>query len=511
VAVTLVHREGYFRQKLDEGNRQQEFPDDWKPEDRLRLLPERISVEIEGRAVLVQAWSYRITGMTGYDVPIVMLDTDIEENSEYDREITDSLYGGDKRYRLAQEVVLGIGGRRMLKELGYHRLNRFHMNEGHSSLLALELLRERGPDEHSQWDIDAVRRMCVFTTHTPVPAGHDRFPYDLVSKVLGDFVPMELLRQVGGEEGLNMTRLALRLSRYVNGVAKLHGKLSEEMFPGYHIDSITNGVHAATWVGENLVSLFDKYMLGWSNDPSSLRYALAIPKDEIWRAHRDAKAKLISFVNETTGSDLGVEPLTIGFARRATAYKRPGLVLFDKERLARISSDIGNIQILFAGKAHPMDEEGKALISEVIADLSTLHDRVEAVYLEDYDTLLAKMLVSGVDLWLNTPKKPHEASGTSGMKAALNGVPSLSIADGWWIEGCIEGVTGWAIGSPTEKESVDADNAASLYHKLEEVIVPMYYRDLDRWTDIMRHCIAINGSFFNTHRMVQQYVLNAYL
>jgi starch phosphorylase len=366
-------------------------------------------------------------------------------------------------------------------------------------------------DEHSSWDIDAVQRMCVFTTHTPVPAGHDQFSYDLVNQVLGDFLPIEILKQMGGDEALNMTRLALHLSHYVNGVAKLHGRLSEEMFPGYHIDSITNGIHSATWVCESVARLFEKYMPGWSNDPSSLRYALSIPKKEIWEAHQKAKSRLISSVKETSGVGLDVEAFTIGFARRATAYKRPDLIFFDRDRLARIAGEAGRIQLLFSGKAHPEDHEGKGLIKKVITTLRELKEQIAAVYLEDYDTRAAKMLVSGVDLWLNTPKRPYEASGTSGMKAAHNGVPSLSIADGWWIEGCIEGVTGWAIGSPAETESVDVDNAASLYEKLETVIIPMFYKDRDGWTDIMRHCIAINGSFFNTHRMVQQYVLNAYL
>jgi len=384
------------------------------------------------------------------------------------------------------------------------------MNEGHSSLLTLELLIERKKKE-PVWDIEGVKKMCVFTTHTPVPAGMDQFSYDLVSKVLGEFIPIDFLKEIGGKDKLNMTLLGLNLSHYENGVAKEHGKVSREMFPGYHIDSITNGVHSATWVCESFKNLYDTYIPGWKNESFSLRYALHFPQEAIWKAHQEAKNKLIDYVNKETNAGMDEKFLTIGFARRATAYKRADLVFFDTTRLIDISEKIGKIQFVFAGKAHPQDWPGKELIKKIVNLSQQLKNRITIVYLQNYDIELAKMLISGVDLWLNTPKKPLEASGTSGMKAAHNGIPSLSILDGWWIEGCIEGLTGWAIGQAHEAEGSEKENADSLYDKLERTVVPMFYRNPDNWINIMRHTIAINGSFFNTHRMVLQYALNAYL
>jgi glycogen phosphorylase len=322
---------------------------------------------------------------------------------------------------------------------------------------------------------------------------------------------LDFLKEIGGKDKLNMTLLALNLSHYENGVAKEHGKVSREMFPGYHIDFITNGVHSATWVCDSFGKLYDKHISGWKNESFSLRYALHIPKDEIWEAHQQSKTKLIDYVNKETNVGMDIQTLTIGFARRATAYKRADLIFFDVGRILNISKNVGKIQCVFAGKAHPQDWPGKELIKKIVDLSHQLKNEIKVVYLQNYDIEMAKMLVSGVDLWLNTPRKPLEASGTSGMKAAHNGIPSLSILDGWWIEGCIEGITGWAIGEVHETESNDKSNADSLYDKLEHTVAPMYYRNRDGWINIMRHAIAINGSFFNTHRMVLQYALNAYL
>ncbi|MFC1514797.1 alpha-glucan family phosphorylase [Candidatus Omnitrophota bacterium] len=510
VGVTLLYRKGYFCQRLNEQGEQQEFPNQWTPRRFLKLLPNKVSLTIEGRTVWVQAWQYRVRGAAGHVVPIIFLDTDLEANDDLDRGLSHYLYGGDDKYRLCQEIILGIGGVRMLKDLGYARLSRYHMNEGHSSLLTLELLRQHKKNDGRDWDIDAIKRMCVFTTHTPVPAGHDQFSYDLTWTLLGDFIPMDFLKTLAGENALNMTMLALNLSHYVNGVAKAHGQISREMFPGYYIDSITNGIHSATWVSPDFKALYDQYIPGWATDPFSLRYGLSIPKDKVWNAHSRAKKILIDYVNEKTKAQMDYDTLTIGFARRTTAYKRPDLVFFDTDRLLEVCRNTGKIQFIFAGKAHPNDWPGKELIKKIFAVSDQLKKYIKIVYLENYDIDSAKMLISGSDLWLNTPRKPKEASGSSGMKAAANGIPSLSILDGWWIEGCIEGLTGWAIGSAGDTESVDHDNVNSLYDKLENIIIPTFYHNRDRWIEIMRHCIAINASFFNTHRMVQQYVLNAY-
>ena len=515
VAVSLLYSKGYFDQKLDEWGNQQEFPVAWEPSRFVRLLPITVRVPIENRSVVVRAWQYDITGYTGYSVPLILLDTNVDENAPPDRELTAFLYGGDERYRLAQEIILGMGGVRMLRALGYNQLERFHMNEGHASLLVLELLRERRGQGAEEWDFHGVRSRCVFTTHTPVPAGHDQFSYDLVKGVLGETIPVEMVQMLGGKNRLNMTLLALNLSRYVNGVAKRHGEVSQEMFPGYSIDSITNGVHSFTWTCDSFKKLYDRHIAGWVNDPFSLRYAVSIPKGEIWDAHVEAKGRLIDEVHRRTGMSLKPDVLTIGFARRATLYKRTDLLFSDPGQLMEIASTVGPIQLVFAGKSHPKDDPGKDLIRRVFHFARQLKDQIPIAYLENYDMELGKLLTSGVDLWLNTPLRPLEASGTSGMKAAHNGVPSFSTLDGWWIEGHIEGVTGWSIGpGPQDLHRQDAANeqdARELYHKLRTVIAPMFYRDRDRWIDIMRQAIAFNASFFNTHRMIQQYAANAYV
>jgi len=518
VAVSLLHRKGYFYQRLDADGRQIEEPVDWAVNDFLTELPQRSSVDIEGRKVFVRAWKYEVAGPGEYSVPVYFLDTDLPENSDWDRTLTHYLYGGDAHYRLCQEAVLGIGGVRMLRAMGYQEIERFHMNEGHSSLLALELLDETvaraGKPEVTREDIDAVRQKCVFTTHTPVPAGQDQFPMDLVNRVLGRREVDEMRDVFCCGDLLNMTYLALNLSHYVNGVAKKHGEVSRLMFAGYNIDAITNGVHAATWAGAPLARLYDRYIPGWHQDSCSLRYALSISKQEIWQAHDAAKRQLLRQVNLETNAGMDADLFTVGFARRAAAYKRPDLLFTDIERLKAIAAQRGGLQIIYAGKAHPRDEAGKEQIRHVFRARDRLRDKIKVAYLENYSMEIGKWMTAGVDLWLNTPLPPMEASGTSGMKAAVNGVPSLSVLDGWWIEGCIEGVTGWSIGPRDGGAAAVADHsrdAASLYDKLEQVVMPLFVYNRDDFIEVMRHAIALNGSFFNTHRMLQQYVLKAYL
>jgi glycogen phosphorylase len=515
VAVSLLYAKGYFDQHLDARGNQHESPVSWEPAQVLHLIPVTVHVSIEGRSVAIRAWQYHIVGVAGYVVPLLLLDTNVEENTPDDRELTAFLYGGDERYRLTQEVVLGIGGVRMLRALGYTQLQRFHMNEGHASLLTLELLRERDHQPTAEWDYNGVREMCVFTTHTPVPAGHDHFSYDVVKRVVGETIPLEVIQMLGGKEQLNMTLLGFNLSHYLNGVAKRHGEVSQEMFPGYPIDSITNGVHSLTWTCDSFRAVYDHHIPGWRNDPAMLRHALTLPKQEIWAAHVTAKEHLIAEIRQRTHLSLDVTTFTIGFARRATQYKRADLVFSNLDQVLDIAKTVGPIQFVFAGKAHPKDTPGKDLIRHVFEIAQQLENQVTIVYLENYDMDLARLLTAGVDVWLNTPLRPLEASGTSGMKAAHNGVPSLSVLDGWWLEGYIEGVTGWSIGlnpnSAPQPHDTSMHDAQDLYQKLRTVIMPMFYRDRDKWIDIMRHTIALNASFFNTHRMVQQYAANAYL
>lgn len=539
VAVTLLYRKGYFYQTIDSNGWQKEDSVEWVIQDFLEEVPVGWSGTLEGQPFQMRAWKYDVTGVTGYKVPVYFVDTDIEGNSPYIRSLTQLLYGGDQKYRLCQEAVLGVGGVRMLNVLGYSHIDRYHLNEGHASLLALELLeleaRKAGRTAINSDDIRSVREKCIFTTHTPVPAGHDQFPIGLVKQVLGHHVDLlnhqDVLcasvfnRIIGqGKEGfdmnhadptclnLNMTYVALNLSHYVNGVAKKHGEVSAHMFAGYHIDAITNGVHALTWTSDSFKALYDRYMPGWRQDNFSLRSALAIPKREVWEAHVQEKKRLVWFANRTSNAGMDSDALTIGFARRATPYKRADLLLTDIHRLKGIASQAGPFQIVYAGKAHPNDNAGKEMIQRILRVKQELKDVIRVTYLPNYDFAMGKMLTAGVDVWLNTPEPPLEASGTSGMKAAVNGVPSLSVLDGWWIEGHIEGVTGWCIGERSNGGSQPdrATDAASLYEKLEKVVIPTFYEDRDTFVEIMRNAIALNGSFFNTHRMLQQYVLNAY-
>jgi glycogen phosphorylase len=512
--VTLLYRKGYFEQHLDSHGNQTESPCPWDPTLALELKEPIASTQIEGRTILVRAWQFSVRGQGGHVVPVYLLDTDLPENSEFDRTLTDRLYGGDSHYRLCQEAVLGIGGISILRQLGHDRILTYHMNEGHAAFLALALLEEqmaeRGAREVSEEDFDTLRSKCVFTTHTPVPAGHDQFPKDMVGCVLGES-RMGLLEKLDCFQGsnLNMTLVALEASRYVNGVAMKHGAVSRGMFPEYSIRAITNGVHAATWTSPPFQELYDRHIPEWRRDNLYLRYAIGIPLQEIREAHARTKHELVERVFRASGIQLDENVLTIGFARRAAAYKRLDFLFSNLERLKWIARHVGPFQVVYAGKAHPHDEPSKAMIRRVFKAIAALRGSVRVVYLENYEMRWAQLLTSGVDLWLNTPQRPQEASGTSGMKAALNGVPSLSVLDGWWHEGHVEDATGWIIGHAELQDSA-GEEIASLYDKLEQVIVPLFYGRKDAFTEVMRSTIALNGSFFNTQRMVSQYVMNAY-
>ena len=510
-AVTLVHHKGYFRQHLDAHGQQTEETQPWKPEELLTAEQPVVAVTVQGRTVHLKAWRHDLVGVTGHSIPIYFLDTDIDGNDPADRTLTDYLYGGDGDYRLCQEIVLGMGGAAILKALGCSPAV-YHMNEGHAALLALALLETeldgKPLTQVSDDNVAAVRQQCVFTTHTPVPAGHDRFSMEQANRILG-YDRTHALLKLGcfHEDLLNMTYIALRFARFVNGVAMQHGKVSRSMFPEYTIDAITNGVHANTWTSPAFKQLFDRHLPGWRQDNQALRYAIDIPEAEIAAAHAASKRLLFDTVESRTGVKMKPGIFTLGFARRVATYKRADLLFTDPQRLIALAEKLGGLQILYAGKAHPKDDPGKALIRHVFdearkLDSPTLH----IVYMENYEWELGALLTGGVDVWLNTPRRPYEASGTSGMKAALNGVPSLSILDGWWIEGCIEGVTGWAIADREE----EFGEAASLYEHLEQIILPTYYEQPLEWQKIMRSTIALNGAFFNTQRMLQQYIIDAY-
>src|ERR1700692_3200027 len=389
VAVSLLYRKGYFSQRLAEDGTQTEEPVEWRVEDFLHEESPRVTIPLEDRRVELRCWRYDAVGVRGYVVPIYFLDADLPSNAPADRALTGTLYGGDPYYRLCQEVILGIGGVRMLRALGHEGLTRYHMNEGHAALLSLELLEaeaaKAGRTTIRAEDIEKVRCKLFFTPHTPAPAGHDRFPMEYLTRAfprqtdlfdLKDASAADLVKRVLQAEqafpdlqqaaragaSLNMTYLALSLSKYVNGVAKQHGETSRQMFPGVPIEAITNGVHAGTWTAPSFHQLFDRYVPDWKEDNYSLRGMLAVPPEEVWAAHLLAKHELFELVRKKTGIKLNPEIFTIGFARRATAYKRADLLLSDLDRLRQIAAHAGKFQIVYAGKAHPNDGGGKDLI-----------------------------------------------------------------------------------------------------------------------------------------------------
>jgi glycogen phosphorylase len=514
VFVTLVSRLGYLRQEISPAGEQTEQIDPWEPSRFATPLRAKVAVLLEEREVWVRPWLYVLKSPLGQTVPVLLLDTDLDENAEGERRLTDQLYGRDQIYRLKQEAVLGIGGLRCLQALGFN-IRTYHLNEGHAAFLALDLLR-RYPRPEDQvapgelkYEVGRVRDMCIFTTHTPVEAGHDRFPYDMVERVLRGYVATDQLKLIAGTESLNMTRLALLLSGFVNGVANRHADTTTKMFPGYKIRAITNGVHLPTWTHPAFTELFNANFQAWAYEPEVMVHADQLSDEQVWKAHSRAKADLIAYVETRLGTRLDPELPIIGFARRMTAYKRPNLLFSDLARLKAIAAKYP-FQLVLAGKSHPSDGAGKELIKFINQQIAALAPAVKAVFIPNYDMAVAKVLTPGVDVWLNTPEPPLEASGTSGMKAAANGVLNFSVLDGWWLEACVEGTTGWAIGRDGTSGAANA-GAADLYDKLEHQVLPLYSTDRARWIFMMKESISKIASYFNTHRMMRRYATEAYL
>ena len=511
VFVTLASHEGYLRQEIGPDGSQIDNPDPW---DLAQTAPldAAVAISIEKRSVWIRPWLYLHSCPHGGCVPVILLDTRLEVNAPEDRNITDRLYGGDATLRLKQEMVLGVGGERILRALGFE-IETFHLNEGHAAFLPLALLKrhrlpiDRPLGDALSYDIDPVRECCVFTTHTPVEAGHDRFPYDLVTRVMGDYFELDQLRQLAGFDSLNMTRLALSLSAWVNGVAGRHADTTRRMFPGYHIRAITNGVHVPTWAHPAFHPLFERVAPGWAYDPDTLMRVDRLPDEAVWNAHLEAKAALVEETRNRCGVELQRDLPILAFARRMTGYKRPDLLFTDVGRLRAIAGRYP-FQLVIAGKAHPNDGQGKALIQAIHDHARALRSTIPVAFLPGYDMKLAKVMVAGADHWVNTPVPPLEASGTSGMKAAVNGLPNLSVLDGWWAEACEEGITGWAIG---EDGSPATEHARSLYGKLETAILPLWYQDRSGWIRMMKQCIARIGGHFHSQRMMRRYAAEAYL
>ena len=514
VAVGLLYWHGYFRQVIDPaGWQHEEYPElrqeftGLRPEQAPDGSPLIVRVPMGDHDVAARVWRADIGR-----IPLYLLDTRLPENTEVDRWITSHLYGGDQDTRIRQEIVLGIGGVRALRALGYATLDTYHMNEGHAAFLGLELACERVNQGIPFADANAaVRDHCVFTTHTPVPAGHDAFPHELVLRYLNGYRERDLrcseydLLKLGGWGAFSMTELALHLSRSANGVSRKHGEVSRAMFPGRSIASITNGVHHLTWTSLPFKRLYDERLSGWRETPARLSEAGSLPDEGVRAAHDEAKARLVAHINTIhPEAAFDADTLTIGFARRFATYKRGTLIFRDSLRLANIAGR--RLQLVYAGKAHPHDDMGKSYIQSIIHEMRDCP--VRAIFLEDYDMNVGAMLTSGVDVWLNNPRRPLEASGTSGMKCLLNGIPNLSVLDGWWLEG-YDGANGWAIGEHYTSGDEDAYDAESLYHLLETAVIPEYYERPDAWTERMRRAMA-TAAAFTAHRMVEEYARNVY-
>jgi starch phosphorylase len=496
VAVTLLYRRGYFRQHISAEGWQAESYPTFLPEPTLEHLPQTAEVKLRGRTVHLGIWRTHLTGHSGKKIPILFLDTDLSSNSAEDRGITHHLYGGDNETRLLQEAILGFAGVQAVHSV-YKDIRGYHLNEGHCSFAPLALL-------NAGESVEAIRAKCHFTTHTPVPAGHDVFPYQLAERTLGSLLP-ERIRSLAGQEALSMSELALSLCGSANGVSKLHGEVARGMFPSRDIGHVTNGVHHLTWVGEPMANLFDRELPGWRSEPAGLARATELSDAGVWAAHAHSKRHLLQQVNSECHQGFSEDILTVGFARRAATYKRATLLFRDVQRLVQICE--GKVQFVFAGKAHPRDEAGHRLIQAIMQAGQSLGDRVRVGYLNNYTMLTGATITAGADIWLNTPLRPHEASGTSGMKATLNGVPNASIADGWWAEGAQNGKNGWVIGDESRPD--DAADADSLYQLLENKIIPTYYHDRGRWTAIMKNAIA-TGAQFTAARMVHDYAHKYY-
>jgi starch phosphorylase len=515
VFVTLVSRAGYFRQSIDDEGRQREQPDWWSPQDWCEPLDAMVAVTIEGRRVWVRPWLYvHASPEPGRPVPVLLLDTDLDQNSDEDRRLTHHLYGGDEAYRLKQEAVLGIGGVRLLHALGFD-IRTFHLNEGHAALLALELLERTRPvgqagAERAPCDAAVVRERCVFTTHTPVEAAQDRFGHALFERLLPDLAAPHELRALAGADNVNMTRLALALAGRVNGVSVRHARTTEQLYPGRRIHAITNGVHVGTWTHPAFAALYRAHWPHWEHEPELLARAGPLPGDELWRCHVAAKGELIDRVRRLGGRSFDPDLPLLVIARRMTGYKRPLLLFSDVERLAAVARK-HPFQLILAGKAHPRDEGGKDAIRSLHQHLRALPPGVDAVFLPNHDLDLARALVAGADVWLNTPLPPMEASGTSGMKAALNGVLNASVLDGWWLEACQHGINGWAIGGDGEPRPAGQDDADALYRLLGDEVLPAYEGDRARWSAMMKEGLRTIAAYFNSQRMMRRYASEVYL
>jgi len=498
VGITLLNDKGYFKQKINFAGEQTSSADSGYNFSKLKKLPQQVRVAIGSEEVKVGVWQYLIKGQNGFSQPVYFLDTNIAGNSPANRKLTGELYGGNEEYRLKQEIILGRGGIKMLRALGYKNIKKFHLNEGHGSLAAVELFLNSSQNTDAQ-KIKEVKNQCVFTIHTPLLKQQESFSLPYLLQYQPDF-PKHLQGLVSDNE-INLSLVGFYFSGYANAVSKRQKETLNKIFSGHKIKSITNGVNSVNWTAPEFQKLYNKYLSGWQVNDQKLIKAVDIPLGEIWSAHQKAKKRLLAYINLHSKEKFEKNVFTLSFARRFTSYKRPEFLLSDIKRLLALQNNFGGLQIVYAGKAHANDLEGQALIKQIWATKEKLAGQIKIVFLEDYDLAKARLLTAGADLWLNTPLPPHEASGTSGMKAAHNGVPQLSTPDGWWLEGYIKNKTGWEI-----KE----DKSSKLYDLLDKEIMPLYYQQPEKWQRIMRQVISCNAAVFNTNRVLRQYIKEAY-
>jgi starch phosphorylase len=506
VFVTLLYKMGYTSQKLDLFAGQIDSDSPWDYRELLTPLGTYVDVQLAGKVQKVGAWQYLISGKR--EVPVLFLDTDVEGNDPATREITDRLYGGDHWHRLMQEMVLGIGGYRMLQALG-RTVDIYHLNESHAALLVVELKR-------AHREMTEVKKRCVFTAHTPVPAGYDAFPVAMMKDAFKRYDWVDWDAEATPEGKVDLSRLAVKYSSVTNAVSLKHHYVSKRVLNHGKIEFVTNGVYHRRWIHHELKRLFDAYIPGWEETPALLIRAMGLPTRAFESAHLQAKSEMLDMLYRSTGRQFSRGDLTVGLAKRVTAYKRNDLILADLDRLIGIAENHGTIQVIMAGKAHPRDDVGKAVLRNIlhkIEKLKTQTDKVRVAYLENYDIDAAKYLVSGCDVWLNNPIRPLEACGTSGMKAAVNGVLNFSVHDGWWLEGGVEGVNGWGIGRRAPWDDLAEGGESDLediYRKLSEAILPMYYNETAKWSAMGKNSIATVGPIFNSYRMINDYETRIY-
>ena len=500
VGITLLYREGYGRQHIDdEGNQTESFAT-IDPFDHLIDTGLELALPLDGETLYSRIWKVEVIGINGHVVPVYFLDTHHDKNSEYHRNLGARLYGGDDEVRIRQEYLLGVGGLRLLNLLK-KELCGLHLNEGHCTFALLELMK-------MGWTRSDLAKKVLFTTHTPVPAGHDRFEWDSVKAVLGDMMPddaKQLVIDAGDPEHgkrCSMSHLAVGLVDKVNAVSNLNAIVASGMYGENHIHPITNGVHHITWTSPTMSKLYDEKLPNWQQDPTQLSYSGKLSNDDLYAAREKNRTIFRELVKLSTGVDLDKNKLTVGFARRFATYKRANLVFSDIERLRKIAG--GEIQFVFSGKAHPKDEGGKQLIRDIYGSAKQIEGEIPVAFLENYDMDTGLAITSGVDIWLNNPIRPLEASGTSGMKAAMNGVPNCSILDGWWPEGCQHGVNGWAVGK-SEDNRDDARDADNIYNVLEHDVLPAWRQRGAVWANIMRSSIATSARFTGA-RMISDYL-----